>query len=129
MYHPPPARRSAPASPSITFLRRGSAVEAIAAASAEVGGTSWLSPWRTSWGSRSAMMDSPKKGVSGSIEPAAKGADQLDIESEGTGFELSDGKARVHHALLRGQHGQIVGEAFLVAASGNAQGIVIVGQG
>src|SRR4051794_17897716 len=95
------------ARPSITLLRRGLAV-LTAAVSASVGSTCWLSPCSTSWGSRSAMVILRGFG-SGSREPAAEGADQLDVEGEGTGFELGDDEARIDDALLRREHGEVGG--------------------
>jgi len=55
---------------------------------------------------------------SGSRESAAKGADQLYVEGEGTGFELRDLELRADDALLRRQHVEIGREALFVAQPG-----------
>ena len=45
--------------------------------------------------------------ASGSIDSAAEGADQLHVEGEGTGFELSHREARVDDTFLCGEDAQI----------------------
>src|SRR6185436_15923790 len=114
------------ARPSITFLRRGSAA-LTAAASAWVGSTCWLSWLSISFGSGWAMVILRGLG-SGSLEPATEGADQLDVEGEGTGFELGDDEPRIDDALLRREHGEVGGQALLVAAAGDAKRVFISGQ-